>query len=61
MAFGMAAGQKIVTDATKYAHFCVKDCGHDANDIDLELRGAATTYWRLVSGYGEVYGKFDGV
>lgn len=37
MAFGMAAGQKIVTDATKYAHFCVKDCGYDVSH-DKSLR-----------------------
>lgn len=59
MAFGTEAERRIVTDATHKAHSRVKGPGYDANDVDLQLWVAATTYWSLLTGYEEVYGKLD--
>jgi uncharacterized protein (DUF2236 family) len=59
MAFGTEAERRIVTDATHHAHSRVKGPGYDANDVDLQLWVAATTYWSLLTGYEEVYGKLD--
>jgi uncharacterized protein (DUF2236 family) len=59
MVFGTEAEKRVVTDATHRAHSRVKGPGYDANDVDLQLWVAATTYWSLLTGYEEVYGKLD--
>ncbi|KAI1874973.1 uncharacterized protein JN550_002402 [Neoarthrinium moseri] len=59
MAFGNQEERRIVTDATHRAHSRVKGPDYDANDVDLQLWVAATTYWSLIVGYEEVFGKLD--
>lgn len=57
MAFGTQAERRIVTDATHRAHSRVKGSNYDADDVDLQLWVAATTYWSLVTGYEETFGQ----
>lgn len=59
MAFGTPAERRIVTDATHRAHARVKGSGYDADDVDLQLWVAATTYWSLITGYEETFGRLD--
>lgn len=59
MAFGDPKERHLVSDATHRAHSRVKGPDYDANDVDLQLWVAATTYWSLVVGYEEIFGKLD--
>ncbi|KAF3026699.1 hypothetical protein E8E14_014656 [Neopestalotiopsis sp. 37M] len=59
MAFGTQAERRIVTDATHRAHSRIKGANYDADDVDLQLWVAATTYWSLITGYEEIFGKLD--
>jgi len=58
-AFGTLAERRYITDATHHSHANIKASTYDANDIDLQLWVAATTYWSLVASWELIYGKLD--
>lgn len=59
-AFGTEAERRYITDATHKSHETIKGThggiGYDANDVDLQLWVAATTYWSLIESYEIAYG-----
>jgi uncharacterized protein (DUF2236 family) len=59
-AFGTQEEKRYITDATHKAHTSVKGSYigtyYDANDVDLQLWVAATTYWSLIESWEVAYG-----
>jgi uncharacterized protein (DUF2236 family) len=62
-AFGTEEERRYITDATHKSHENIKGThggvGFDANDVDLQLWVAATTYWSLIESYEIAYGRLD--
>lgn len=62
-AFGTEEERRYITDATHKSHENIKGThggiGFDANDVDLQLWVAATTYWSLIESYEAAYGKLE--
>lgn len=62
-AFGNEKERRYITDATHKSHEHIKGTNggvaFDANDVDLQLWVAATTYWSLIESYEIAYGKLD--
>lgn len=62
-AFGTPEERRYITDATHKSHETIKGrnagIAFDANDVDLQLWVAATTYWSLIESYEIAYGKLD--
>jgi uncharacterized protein (DUF2236 family) len=59
-AFGTPEERRYITDATHKSHVGVKGFNagttYDANDVDLQLWVAATTYWSLIESWETAYG-----
>jgi len=59
-AFGTPEEKRYITDATHKSHAKIKgtlgDTYYDANDVDLQLWVAATTYWSLIESWEIAYG-----
>jgi uncharacterized protein (DUF2236 family) len=59
-AFGTAEERRYITDATHKSHANIKGFNagtdYDANDVDLQLWVAATTYWSLIESWEVAYG-----
>jgi len=64
-ALGTPEERRYITDATHKSHAHVKglsgDINYDANDVDLQLWVAATTYWSLIESWEVIYGKLPPV
>jgi uncharacterized protein (DUF2236 family) len=59
-AFGTPEERRYITDATHKSHANIKGSfsgtSYDANDVDLQLWVAATTYWSLIESWETIYG-----
>jgi uncharacterized protein (DUF2236 family) len=62
-AFGTVEERRYITDATHKSHTHVKGfaagTNYDANDVDLQLWVAATTYWSLIESWETVNGRLQ--
>lgn len=60
-AFGTPEERRYITDATHKSHANINGfnagTAYDANDVDLQLWVAATTYWSLITSYEMAYGR----
>lgn len=60
-AFGTAEERRYITNATHKSHENIKGTNggieFDANDVELQLWVAATTYWSLIESYETAYGR----
>lgn len=59
-AFGTPEERRYITDATHKSHVRIQGSyagsTYDANDVDLQLWVAATTYWSLIESWEVIYG-----
>lgn len=62
-AFGTKKERRYITNATHKSHENIKGThggiGFDANDVDLQLWVAVTTYWSLIESYEIAYGRLN--
>lgn len=62
--FGTKEERRYITDMTHRSHAKIvkaataDDSGYNANDPELQLWVAATTYWSLIESYQACYGRF---